>query len=72
MKKITRHYVKHWWKHATEEDLADAKTYDTVRASVALKQKSRFEMLLAGIASLPGELPSFAVSGLSAGNLVWV
>lgn len=72
VKKITRKYVKHWWNHATEEDLTDAKIYDSVRATIALKQKSRFEMLLAGIASLPRELPSFAVSDLSAGNLVWI
>ncbi len=72
MKKITRKYVKHWWNHATEEDLADAKIYDSVRATIALKQKSRFEMLLAGIASLPMVLPSFAVSDLSPGNLIWV
>ncbi|GGY81519.1 hypothetical protein [Marinobacter zhanjiangensis] len=72
IKKVTRKYVTHWWKRATEEDLTDAKIYDTVRASIALKQKSRFEMLLAGIVSLPRELPSFAVSDLAAGNLVWV
>ncbi|SET96041.1 hypothetical protein SAMN04487962_1742 [Marinobacter segnicrescens] len=72
IKKVTRKYMRHWWKHATEEDLTDAKIYDTVRATVALKQKSRFEMLLAGIASLPRELPSFEVSDLTSGNLVWV
>ncbi|PSF09216.1 hypothetical protein C7H09_08085 [Marinobacter fuscus] len=72
VKKISRKYVKHWWNYASEEDLGDAKVYDSVRATIALKQKSRFEMLLAGIVSLPRKLPSFATSGLSAGNLVWV
>ena len=72
VKKITRNYVKHWWKHATQNQLTDAKIYETVRATIALKQRTRFEMLLAGIAALPMVLLSFDVAELNAGNLVWV
>lgn len=72
IRKITRKYVQHWWKNATEEDLLDPKIYDTVRRTIALKQKTRFEMLLAGIASLPAMLPSFEVADLGAGNVIWI
>lgn len=72
VRKLTQKYVKHCWKHATQANLSDAKVYDTVRQVIALKQKSRFEMMLAGIAAIPSVLPSFDVPALTAGNIVWV
>lgn len=52
VKKLARRYMKHWWKHATQEDLLDAKIYESVRQSVAAKNKPGMEHRLEGLARL--------------------
>lgn len=51
VRKLTRKYVKHWWNHASRKDLRDPKVYDTVRATIALKHRSRLELMLNGLAA---------------------
>lgn len=34
-RRLGRNFVRHWWRHATERDLLDARIYDSVRADVA-------------------------------------
>lgn len=72
VKKLTRKYVKHWWEHVTQENLSDAKVYDTVRQTTALKQKTRFEMMLLGIAALPQALLALDMPSANTGSLAWV
>jgi len=50
-KKLARNFVKHWWKHATQKDLMEAKIYETVRRQVSNQYRSQFELRLEGIAS---------------------
>lgn len=52
VRKLAMRYVKHWWKHASQEDLLEAKIYDVVRESIASKNKSGIELRLEGLARL--------------------
>lgn len=45
-KKLGRKFVRHWYKHATQEDLMRVKIYDSVRSSIAVSLKHRFADLL--------------------------
>ncbi|MFO7787986.1 MAG: hypothetical protein R6W87_09500 [Halospina sp.] len=70
--KVTRKSTKHWWKHATEDDLEDPRIYETVRVAIAGKQKPRVEK---GLNGLP--LTNRGKSRIEFGNIepceeVWV
>jgi len=72
VRKLTRRYVRHWWKHATADDLREAKIYDTVRATIALKQRHQFELFRNGLAATGRPRATLAFSSHTSTNLVWI
>ena len=44
LKKVAKASAKHWWRHATEKDLADPKIYETVRMTLARNFRSSWEI----------------------------
>ncbi|MDB5373880.1 MAG: uncharacterized protein JWP04_2522, partial [Belnapia sp.] len=44
LKKVAKAAAKHWWKHATDKDLADPKIYETVRVSLARNFRSTWDI----------------------------
>jgi hypothetical protein len=34
-KRLARNYIRHWWRHATQQDLEDPRIYDSVRNTIA-------------------------------------
>jgi hypothetical protein len=69
--KLVKKNVKHWWKHATQKDLLDAKIYETVRAAIALKQKTQFYMYLDGLAQNKPSNPSSFVFNNFSSSIAW-
>lgn len=52
LSKMGRKAAKHWFKHATQQDLLKAKISSRVRDQLARSFKSDFPMMLDGIASV--------------------
>jgi hypothetical protein len=71
VRKVTKKYVKHWWKHATEDDLREAKIYDTVRATIALKQRTQYELFRNGLAATNRASSTLTLSRELSSNLTW-
>ncbi|MES1948531.1 hypothetical protein C84B14_14356 [Salinisphaera sp. C84B14] len=69
---LGRRFTAHWWKHATRADLRDARIYDTVRASIALKQRGRFELLLNSLASDELDKSYVVVQSAPTTGIAWV
>lgn len=42
VRKLAKRFVRHWWKHATRDDLLDARIYESVRRDLAWYFKSHF------------------------------
>ena len=72
VKKLVKKNVKHWWKHASDNDLRDAKVYETVRGAIALKQKGVFEMYVNGIAMSSSPRRHAIALHLSSRSIAWV
>lgn len=62
-RKLALRFMRHWWKHATQRDLAHAKIYESVRLIVAGALAQQFKLLLDGIASQERIDPFYAVVG---------
>lgn len=45
-KKLGNRFVKHWFKHATRENLLEVKIYDSVRNSIALAVATQMRLML--------------------------
>ena len=67
--KLAKRFVKHWWKHAKENDLREAKVAENVRVSVALALVSYLEGIYQGAAAPRGALPWYA--NIGQGGTVW-
>ncbi|MEJ8848667.1 hypothetical protein [Variovorax rhizosphaerae] len=63
VKKLARRYVKHWWKHATQENLASATIYEVVRKQVAANFRIQLLMLINGESARLPRVPFFASGG---------
>ncbi|MDH2433802.1 hypothetical protein QCD60_14610 [Pokkaliibacter sp. MBI-7] len=70
--KLVKKNVKHWWKHAQQKDLLDAKIYETVRATIALKQKTQLDMYLNGLAQVSDRTRNLVVLNKSSCTAAWV
>lgn len=46
--RLGRNFIRHWWRHATQDDLLEARIYDSVRADVARNLKHRLSDLSDG------------------------
>ena len=60
-KKLATKFVKHWWKHATQTDLMNAKVYDSIRKEVARQCRTAVDMRLHGIAKAAPLHPFYMV-----------
>ena len=60
IKRVAKFSAKHWWKHATAQDLADAKIYNSVRDSLARNLRRRMDELILGLASQRRSIALFA------------
>lgn len=69
--KLVRKNVKHWWKHASSQDLADATVYETVRSAIALKQRHQIDMFLNGLASITKREPTVLSFNKSPCTVKW-
>lgn len=49
-KKLARNFARHQFKHATQTDLEDVRIYENVRADIANALKTRFHLVLDGVA----------------------
>lgn len=68
-KKLAKRFVKHWWKHAKENDLREAKVAQNVRLSVAAALASNLDMIYQGAAAPRGPLQWYA--NVEQGGAVW-
>jgi len=50
IKKFGKKAVKHWFKHATEDDLLDVKIYEIVRQRLEVNFRTVMQMYISGIA----------------------
>ena len=46
LQKVAKAAAKHWWKHATDRDLADPKIYEMVRTNFARSFRSSWKLRL--------------------------
>lgn len=70
--KVARKSTKHWWKHATEQDLEDPRIYETVREAIAWKQRSKVEQRLNHIPVTSRGRPTIEFGNVEPGEQVWV
>jgi len=49
LKKLAQKAAKHWFKHATVNDLRDAEIYDTVRDRISAAFRNQFISLIQNI-----------------------
>ncbi|MCK6435161.1 MAG: hypothetical protein HUU30_20405 [Burkholderiaceae bacterium] len=68
-KKLARRFIKHWWRHATQDDLRDAKVYESVRVDIARTLRHRIELIQQGAALPRGTLHWYA--NVQAGGQLW-
>ncbi|MEC4720968.1 hypothetical protein RY831_17515 [Noviherbaspirillum sp. CPCC 100848] len=68
-KKLAQRFIKHWWIHATQRDLEDAKVYESVRSSIARNLRSRFEFVVQGISLKSRNAPFYATN--SRVDILW-
>ena len=59
-KKLARRFVKHWWKHATQNDLNDVRIYESVRAAIASALRRHFDGVAQGVAMRRGARQFYA------------
>lgn len=65
-KKFVKKYAKHIWKHATEDDLLNARVYGTVRRAVAYQCRYLLEARLNGVADARHRVaPFYAINQAS-------
>ncbi|PXF29171.1 hypothetical protein WH50_22055 [Pokkaliibacter plantistimulans] len=69
--KLVKKNVRHWWKHAQQKDLLDAKVYETVRSAIALKQKTQLDMYLNGLAQVSDSARNTVAFNKSSCSTVW-
>lgn len=57
-RKLARHYIPHWWKHATRKDLENPRIAEAVRVAIANNFQSPINLLLqnAGYRPVMGRL----------------
>lgn len=67
--KLAKRFVKHWWKHARENDLRDAKVAESIRVSVALALGRHLGEIFEGAAAPRGPLQWYA--NVEQGGKVW-
>lgn len=60
-KKLARRFVRHWWKHAKQNDLEDVRVYESVRIAVASGLAARFRDSLNGLAVSRARLHWYAI-----------
>lgn len=70
--KVTRKSTKHWWKHATENDLEDPRIYETVRVAIAGKQKPQVEKRLNGLPITNRGKSRIEFGNIESGEEIWV
>ncbi|MYL25400.1 MULTISPECIES: hypothetical protein [Halomonadaceae] len=71
IRKVVLKSAKHWWEHASQEDLEDPTVYETIRSEIARKQKSVFELRLNGYTRIPPQKRRIVLSGVEPGTLAW-
>jgi len=67
-RKLARNFTRHYFQHATQQDLQDVRIYDTIRTDIGNALRTRFNLLLDGLAlarkpipiALLPQTPSFA------------
>ena len=59
-KKLAKRFVKHWWKHATQNDLNDIQIYESVRAAIASALRRHFDGVSQGVAMRRGARQFYA------------
>lgn len=69
VKKLAKGFGKHWWKHTKQRDLQDAKIYESVRLTIALKLKHQLGMLQEGVALKRGVMQFYAIT--TGTNAIW-
>lgn len=42
-RRLARNFIRHWWRHTREQDLADVQIYETVRADIARNLRRRLD-----------------------------
>ena len=62
-KKLARKYARHIWKHATQDDLLEAKIYETIRKAVAYQCRYLLEARLNGVANQRNRVAPFYAIG---------
>lgn len=68
VRKLARRFARHWWNHATQEDLEDVRIYESLRRSIALHLKDRLDLLRNG-AAIRRLTPFYALVGSS--PVIW-
>lgn len=53
-RRLARNFIRHWWRHTRQQDLETARIYESVRATIALQHRDRFESFISGLARAPG------------------
>jgi hypothetical protein len=59
-RKLAKSYVKHWWKHASQDDLKNPRVAEAVRRDIARNFKSEVEMLIRDASISPRLAPFYA------------
>lgn len=49
-RRLARNFIRHWWRHTTEQDLQEVRIYETVRVSVARDLRRTLDEHLSGLA----------------------
>lgn len=73
IRKVAQKSAKHWWKHATEEDLEDPRVYESIRSAIAIKQRKPFEDRLKGLtSSIPKAKQRIVLSDIKPDTIAWI
>lgn len=52
-RKLATHYIKHWWKHATQNDLRKPRVAEAVRTRIADVYRFQLELVFQGADARP-------------------